>query len=29
MKIAQNNIEVDAKTNESTGKTEEELDGMN
>jgi hypothetical protein len=28
-KIAQNIIEVNAKTNESTGKTEEELDGRN
>jgi hypothetical protein len=28
-KIAQNSIEVDAKTNESTEKTEEELDGRN
>jgi hypothetical protein len=28
-KFAQNSIEVDAKTKESTGKTEEELDGRN
>jgi hypothetical protein len=28
-KIAQNNIEVDAKTKESTRKTEEKLDGRN
>jgi hypothetical protein len=28
-KIAQNSIEVDTKTKESTGKTEEELDGRN
>jgi hypothetical protein len=28
-KIAQNSIEVDAKTKESTRKTEEELDGRN
>jgi hypothetical protein len=28
-KIVQNSIEVDAKTKESTGKTEEELDGRN
>jgi hypothetical protein len=28
-KIAQNSIEVDSKTKESTGKTEEELDGRN
>jgi hypothetical protein len=28
-KIAQNSIEVDAKTKESTGKTEEELVGRN
>jgi hypothetical protein len=27
--IAQNSFEVDAKTKESTGKTEEELDGRN
>jgi hypothetical protein len=27
--IAQNSIEVDAKSKESTGKTEEELDGRN
>jgi hypothetical protein len=29
MKIVQNNIEVDAKTKESTRKTEEKLDGRN
>jgi hypothetical protein len=28
-KIAQNSIEVDAKTKESTGKTDEELNGRN
>jgi hypothetical protein len=28
-KIDQNSIKVDAKTKESTGKTEEELDGRN
>jgi hypothetical protein len=28
-KVVQNNIEVDAKIKESTGKTEEELDGRN
>jgi hypothetical protein len=28
-KIAQNSVEVDAKTKEGTGKTEEELDGRN
>jgi hypothetical protein len=28
-KIAQNNIEVDAKTKQSTRKTEEKLDGRN
>jgi hypothetical protein len=28
-KIAQNSIDLDAKTKESTGKTEEELEGRN